>query len=156
MSSSNPQLLRSTIQNIFEKNDDLLRKKVDSSQIKSKVNKKQLELAVSVLLVDLASCDQSFDPEEYQVICLGLMRLFGTSKTDVTALVNQAKVELANMRGVARFATILKESLTIDERKEIMEVVEEVIMADGVEDGFETYLRNKFKNLLGLEEVQKN
>jgi len=155
MSSSNPQLLRSTIQNIFDKNDDILRKKVDGSKFKSKADKKQLELAVSVLLVDLASCDQSFDPEEYQVISMGLMRLFGTSKTEVTNLVNQAKVQLANMRGVSRFAATLTESLSKDERREIMEVIDEVIMADGEEDGFETYVRNKLKGLLGLQEEPK-
>ena len=174
--SSNPQLLRSAIHNIFDKSDDALRKKVNEAKLPNKANKKQLELAVTVLLVDLASCDQSFDPEEYQTICLGLMRLgkqytgerleaacFRALRSGATSyrsvqsilkhgLDRQAKVTLANMRGTARFASLLKDSLSHTERQEIMDVINEVIMADGSEDGFETYIRNKLRGLLGLEE----
>ena len=103
-----------------------------------------------MLLVDLASCDQDFDPGEYQVITGGLRRIFGTSKAEVTGLVNQANLSLGNLRGVSKFGELLRDNLGFDERKAIMEVIEEVIAADGEEDGFETYLRDKLTELLGL------
>jgi len=113
-------------------------------------DKRELELAVTVLLVDLASCDQNFDPQEYHVIINGLMRIFGTSKDEVSKLINQANLALANLRGVGRFAKLLKDNLDIDTKNTIMEVIEDIIMADGEEDGFETYLRHKFADLLGI------
>jgi uncharacterized tellurite resistance protein B-like protein len=113
--------------------------------------KKELELALAVLLVDLASCDQNFEQQEYQVISNGLKRMFGTGKSDVQALVNQANTVLKNLRGTSRFAEMLKDNLSHEERQHVMELINEVIDADGQEDGFETYLRHKFAKLLGFE-----
>lgn len=111
-------------------------------------NKKDLELALTVLLVELASCDQNFDMPEYHIISLGLYRMFGTSKDQVTALVNQAQTVLGNLRGTSRFAGLLKESLPEEERKAILEIIDDLIMADGQVDGYETYLRHKLAGLL--------
>ena len=115
-----------------------------------KINKKELELALTVLLVDLASCDEKFQPEEYNMIANGLRRLFGTSREQVQALVNQATQVLRNLRGTSQFATLLKESLSEEQKLAIMEIVEDIINADGVVEGFEIYLRHKLTDLLGL------
>ncbi len=115
-----------------------------------KVLQRDLELAVTVLLVDLASADQEFDQQEYQVIMHGMMRMFGTSKHEVSALINQAQTVLRNLRGVSRFGNLLKENLSLEERKVVMEIIEDVIHADGVEDDYEVYLRHKLRGLLGL------
>ena len=103
-----------------------------------------------MLLVELAGSDQNFDAREYNVISNGLRRIFGTTKDEVAALINQATLNLAHLRGTGRFATLLKDNMTLEERQVVMEVIEEVIAADGVEDGFETYLRHKFSDLLGV------
>lgn len=114
------------------------------------VKAKELEMAVAVLLVDLASCDQHFDTCEFQTISKGLNKLFGTSLQEVSQLVQQATQALAMLRGSAKFATLLKDNLPLEERKKIMEVIEDVIQADGVVDGFEIYLRHKYADLLGV------
>lgn len=112
--------------------------------------KKQLELAMAVLLVELASCDQNFEPREYNLIASGLMRVFGTPRSEISALVNRAKLTLENFNGTTRFAELLKNNLDENIRAQIMDVVNDVIMADGIEDGFEIFLRQKFAKILDV------
>lgn len=150
MSDSN--VLRSTINSIFEQNNTLLagQEKAQTTGKKKRKNTADLELALTVLLVDLASCDQAFEPQEYQVISNGLMRIFGTSKSNVQSLVNRAQSTLQNLRGVDRFGAMLRQNLTEEEKRATLEIIDEVIQSDGITDGFEVYLREKFCNLLGL------
>ena len=143
-------LVFNTIQGIFAEHNLELSK--SSGGIKGKqVPKRDLEIALAVLLVDIASADQHFDPAEYNVITNGLRRLFGTSKDQVKALVNQAQVQLSGLRGTNRFADLLRENLSVDEKAAVLDVIEEVIGADGREDGFETYLRQRLVETLGIK-----
>ena len=145
-----PGLLQSAVQDIFNNNDKILERQGGARKTRSSIPKTDLELALTVLLVDLAGCDQNFDAQEYNIIQNGLRRVFGTTKSEVTALINHANLTLKNLRGTGRFAGLLKDSLDQNHREVIMEVIEDVISADGVEDGFETYLRHKFADLLGV------
>ena len=111
---------------------------------------KDIEVALAVLLVDLASCDQTFNPAEYQIISKGLRRLFGASKEQVTALVNQANQIISSMRSTQTFLDSVKESLSREDKLIVMELIEEIIQADGKVDDFEIYLREKFRDALGL------
>lgn len=152
MTEDSNALLEQTIHEIFTGSERTLPK--HAANLEGKRGKKravkELELALAVLLVDLASCDQAFDMQEYVIISNGLRRLFGTNKSDVRGLINQANLVLSNLRGTAKFSQLLQESLSEDEKRAVLEVIDEVIFADGVEDGFETYLRNKFMHALGL------
>lgn len=109
-----------------------------------------LELAFAVLLVDMASCDQNFEQKEYIMIGSALKRLFGTPKDRVQTLVNQANTIMNNLRGTSRYAALLRDNLDLDEKKVLMETVDELIFSDGEEGGFERYLRTKLADLLGV------
>ncbi|MCB0328125.1 MAG: TerB family tellurite resistance protein [Bdellovibrionales bacterium] len=144
--------LKATVQQLLAQQEVAIDKAhKERKRYTGNVAKRDIELAVTVLLVDLASSDQDFDPAEYQVIVRGLMRMFGTPKHEVSALVNQAQNVLRNMRGIGRFGATLKDNLSLDERETVMDVIEEVIAADGVEDDYEIFLRQKLKGLLGLD-----
>lgn len=114
------------------------------------VPKSELEVALAVLLVELASCDQNFEPREYQVISEALQKLFASTPQEVSALVHRAQLVLSNLRGTWHFAEILREELSEAQRKEILGVMDNLVAADQVEDGFEIYLKNKFRTLLGF------
>ena len=109
-----------------------------------------LEVAFTVLMVDMAACDQNFTQEEYGIIAAGLKRIFGTSKDKVQGLVNQANTIIATLRGTSRYAAILRDNLTNAEKKAVMETLDELVMSDGEEDGFEKYLRTKLSDLLDI------
>ncbi len=148
--------LYQAINGIFQQSDQALFTHGVPKNRSNKVQKQQLELALAVLLVDLASSDENFDAQEYQVIAQGLRRVFGTGKTEVAQLVQRAQQAIALLRGTTSFATLLRDNLPENERVTIMEVIEEVIAADGVEDGFEVYFRHKFSELLGVPPTKKD
>ena len=114
----------------------------------SKVDLRELELSVTVLMVELASSDQNFDQEEYQVICMGLKRLFDTDRSRARELINQANAVLSQMRGTSVFAYQLRDHLSREQRSVVLDMIDELISSDGVEDGFETYHRNRVKAIL--------
>lgn len=150
MSNSSQNTLLNTMDKIFA-NTQGFEKSVRAQLPKNKnLQKRELELALTVLLVDLASCDQNFEPREYQMISAGLRRMFGTTREQVQALVNQANLVLKNLRGTNRFAQLLKDSLSSEQRQVVMELINDVIATDGVEDGFEVYLRHKLSDMLGV------
>lgn len=113
--------------------------------------RREVELAVTVLLVDLASSDQDFEIAEYNAILVGLKKLFGTTSEQVKSLINQATLILKNLRGTSKFTEQIKTTLSTQERQKVMQIVDEVISADGFEDGYETYLRQRIGENLGIE-----
>jgi len=117
-------------------------------------SRRDLEVALTVLLVDLAGSDQSFEQKEYYIIQNGLKRMFGTAKDEVKGLVNQAMLVLANLRGTSQFAKLLSENLEVQQKVALLEVIDGLIDSDGKEDGFEVYLRNKYAKLLGIRIIE--
>jgi uncharacterized tellurite resistance protein B-like protein len=151
MGSGHQSAVFNAFHGIFEQNRKLLKDSTGKTKL-PKVANRELELAVVVILVDLASADSNFDSREFMTICIGMQRLFGVTQPEVMKLIAQANQVLASLRGVDRFANLLREEVPIEKRKQIMEVVQNVIAADGREDDFEIYLRHKFHHLLGLNE----
>ena len=142
-------LIDQTIDRIFVRSESFTGTLPQLSRSKRRAKQKELELALTVILVDLASCDENFEQREYIAISNGLRRLFGDSK-DLKMMVNRAQLALSNLRGTQNFAELLRENLSEEERKIVAEVIEDVIGADGVEDGFEQYLRLKYAKLLNI------
>ncbi len=149
----NNQLIDQTIDHIFVRNEATVYPLPELGRRKRRANRKELELALTVILVDLASSDQNFEQREYIAIGAGLRRLFGESN-DLQALVNRAQLALANLRGTQNFADLLRASLSEDERHVVAEIIDSVIGADGIEDGFEQYLRLKYRNMLDISTNQ--
>ena len=143
-------VLTEAIEGLVGTNNNLFNRPSAKSKVKGR-NNRELELALAVLLVDLASVDQNFDMREYNTIAAGLARIFGTNLHEVQSLVNQANLVLKNLRGTSRFAELLRDNLSVEERQDVMKIIDEVISADGIEDGFETYLRHKFSDLLQVK-----
>lgn len=155
MSAEPKNPLINTMESIFANTNQAIKSSIQSSPKLKKAPKKDLELALAVLLVDLASCDQNFDPHEYHLISNGMRRMFGTTKDQVQALVNQANLVLKNLRGTARFGELLKNHLSEAERMAIMEIIDDIISSDKKEDGFEVYLRHKIADLLQVKIAER-
>lgn len=139
-----------SLESVFAKHDREIEQS-RSQLTEKKTSRKNIEIALTVLLVDLASCDQAFSPKEYQVISSALRRMFGISHDAVSALVNQANQIIAGLRGTSEFAETIRDEMTLEERKTIMKIIDEMIMADGKVDAFEEYLRQRFITLLQIE-----
>jgi uncharacterized tellurite resistance protein B-like protein len=110
----------------------------------------QLELALAVLLVELASSDEGFEQKEYQIIIRALNQIFGTSRDRAQRHINEAVTILKNLRGTSEYAIRLREHLPKEELLGIARCIDDVMDADGVQDGFELYHRRRFRELLGI------
>ena len=115
------------------------------------LSKDELELAFTVVLVDIASSDEHFDPAEYEVISSGLRRLFGTTKEQVKILVNQSRQILDSLRGTARYTDQLRENLSEADRWAVFSIIEELVEADSKEDPFEVFMRSRIARALDLK-----
>jgi uncharacterized tellurite resistance protein B-like protein len=156
MSTQTPKLPVAMVDRVFSDINGWSHKgKFDLPSSKD-AHKAELELALTVVLVDLACIDQNFEQSEYQIIVEGVHSMFGTNALQVQALVNQAMLILKDLRGTNRFGSLLKENLNENQRTAIMEIVDQLVGADGSEDGFETYIRNKISSVLGIEIANKN
>lgn len=149
------RLIVNTLNNLFSDNQKKQLKLKNQGQQPSPSDTRHLELALTTVLVDLAVSDQNFEPSEYTIIQKSLQALFGTPKTEISNLVNQAVAKLKNLRGSAPELAILKEQLNDQQKQMVVKAIDDVIDADGVEDGFEVYMRAKFIDLLGLENTKK-
>jgi uncharacterized tellurite resistance protein B-like protein len=147
---SDNKLIVNTLNNLFAENNRT-KQKLQSQQAKNGVTKRDLELALTTVLVDLAASDQNFQQQEYHMITVGLQSLFGTAKTEITGLVNQAVSNLKNLRGTTSSAKLLRENLNDEQKKLALQSFDAVMETDGVEDGFEVYLRTKFVDILGIK-----
>ena len=153
----NGKILGNTIDSMFAKNNESVKCEgapKNRPQL-PKVNKRDLEVAAAVLLVDLASCDKGFDQREYHMISIALKTVFGTPKDHIQGLVNQANVVLKNLRGTGYYSKLLKDNLESEAKRAFMECIEEIIGADGTQDGFEIYLRQRIADSLGVELVEQ-
>jgi uncharacterized tellurite resistance protein B-like protein len=115
------------------------------------VTRGQIELAVVVLLVELASSDDGFEQKEYNIILQSMTRVFNTNRDTTQRYINQALTILQNLRGTSEYATLLKDHLTSVELNMVGQCIDDVMNADGVQDGFEIYHRRRIRDLLGLE-----
>ena len=79
---------------------------------------------------------------------------YGLPQEHADALVAEADKELAESVDLWRFARLINENYTIDEKIEIIEILWQMVYVDGKMDKYEHYLMNKLKNLLRLSHDQ--
>jgi hypothetical protein len=66
---------------------------------------------------------------------------------------NEAVTILKNLRSTSKYALRLREHLTSKELTLVARCIDDVMDADGVQDGFEIYHRTRFRELLGIQAV---
>lgn len=112
-----------------------------------------VELAAAVLLLEVASADSRISIHQKGIIQAGLQMLFGLSGELALENMHQAQNTLRSLRGSSSFATALKEQLDEPMKIFLMNVMDDVIRADGKNSDMETYHKNRFRMLLGLPDI---
>ena len=113
-----------------------------------------LRVATCALFLEMAHIDETFTQEELETILTILKEKYGLSQEHADALVAEADKELAESVDLWRFARLINENYTIDEKLEIIEILWQMVYVDGKMDRYEHYLMNKLKNLLRLSHDQ--
>jgi len=109
-------------------------------------------LAAAALMVEAASLDGEFKPEEEAIISSILIEKFQLDKEESETLLLEAKKEQSQANHLLKFTRIIKDSYSIEERDFIIEILWEVAYADGIIHDYESNLLRRMTGLLYVSE----
>ena len=135
---------------------DALRKLLGSNDARASsqpVDARTLDVRVAActLLLELANADGEFSAVERQRVMDILQRHFGVDAEGANALMAEASSASRNSVDDFIFTRQVVREYDIGQRMVLAELMWQVVLADGVIDGNESYLMRKLANLLQLE-----
>lgn len=107
----------------------------------------ELHLAVAALMVEAATLDGSFDESERRRLLDLLARRFELGADQAEALLAEALVAQGRAAGLEGMTRTIKNALDHDQRVEVLEMLWEVVYADG---RLHDYEANLLRRLAGL------
>ncbi|MGF7158465.1 putative tellurite resistance protein B-like protein [Rhodoligotrophos appendicifer] len=113
-------------------------------------DEKALELAMAALLVRASVIDDTINDAESERIRILLTSRFGLSEQDVSSLIQEAREAEAEAIDLYRFTRVITDALDQDGRKQLIEMLWEVVLADGKVDPFEENLVWRVAELIGV------
>ncbi len=131
------------LKNLVEGIDD------DKGRFKD-LHEEELRLASAALLINAGSIDGKFDSDEKRKVKALLQRRFDLQPDELKQLFQDATSEEREAVDLYRFTSVLCRELDQDGRKRIVEMLWEVVMADGVVDEFESNLVWRVAELVGV------
>ena len=105
-------------------------------------------LAAAVLMVEAARLDGDFDLSERQSIRALVTGHFGLDEEEADALINEAESVHDDANHLVRFTRTIKDSYPPEERIAIIEMLWEVVYADGVLHDYEANLLRRIGGLI--------
>ena len=115
-----------------------------------KLRGEELRLAAAALLVHAAVIDGNFDTDEHWKLKTLLQTRFELSDGDARQLIKEAETQEREAVDLYRFTSVLCAELDQDGRKRIIEMLWDVVLADGVVHEFEANLVWRAAELLGV------
>ncbi len=113
------------------------------------------QLAVAALLVELAQSDRSLDPVELATIARIVRVRFGIDARTADELIAAARRELDAALEDWVFATAVRDGFDVGERVEIVELLWEVVYADGRLARLEESLMRRLAAQLEIGETER-
>jgi uncharacterized tellurite resistance protein B-like protein len=111
----------------------------------------RVKTATCVILLEAATADETFSDEERKKIVDVLKGRFSMTDREAEELVASSVAERKDATDLWHFTNIINQSMSNEERYEIMELVWEVIYSDGTLDKFENYVARKLLNMLNID-----
>lgn len=116
--------------------------------------KPSLEVATAALFLEMATVDEEFDTSERDRIVGHLVHLHGISEEQAQELLTVAEQERDGRVDIWSFTNVINEHFDEAEKVHMMEMVWQVVFADGRLDTHEDYLVRKIAKLLRLNHRQ--
>jgi len=113
------------------------------------------QIAAAALLISAANEDGSYDPVERDTILGLLERSFGLAAEQAAGLMQLAEKQAEGAVGLHRFVTILNRALEPDDKIKLVEMLWEVVYADGRLDDYEANLMRRLGGLLGVSDFER-
>ena len=111
---------------------------------------RQLSIAATALMVQLARVDQNQDQRELEAILERARRSRGLSEAEAKDILEEAQSQADDATSLYEFTGVLNQQLSQDEKAKILESIWHVALADGVVDKYEEHLIRRIADLLHL------
>ena len=108
----------------------------------------EMRLAAAALLVEAATIDENFDPDERARILAFIGLRFNLTDEDATALIEAAGHEVDGSVQLYAFTAAVRNGFSYEERVELMESLWRVVLADGHVDPHEDQLLRRIAGLI--------
>ena len=102
----------------------------------------------ATLMLEIAQADQEEADEELAIIESRLHKLFGLDEADCRAVATAAREQLAQAPGLYQFTRQINETLSIEERSQLVKSLWQVAFADQEIDKYEEASIRKISDLL--------
>lgn len=113
-----------------------------------------LRLATAALLLEMARADREESAEERRTAGRVLARYFSIERAAAETLLKRADECLAHSVSLYEFTRVLNDTLTPEQRRQVVQGVAEVAAADGHFDKHEQHLLSKLAELLHLRRAE--
>ena len=122
----------------------------DVSGAEKETTSHDVRIATCALLLEMAHIDGEFSESEREGIINIIKKDYDLSDEHAVVLIEAAGEELQRSIDLWKFARLINQNYSTDEKIEIIEMVWKVIYTDGKLDKHEDYLVHKLANLLRL------
>ncbi len=112
----------------------------------------ELRLATAALLVEAASLDGNFDEAEREAISSLLAGHFDLAADEVEALIEEGKSMVEESTQLYSITRVIKDRFDHEERLRIIEMLWEVVYADGRLDDFESNMMRRVAGLIYISD----
>lgn len=112
------------------------------------LNHDQCQLATAALLIEVASADRDFDPQELQKLKSLLARKFDLDTSQLQELTNLAESEQESATSLYQFTQLINQGCRPDEKYHLLQSMWEIAYADGNLDKYEEHLIRKVAELI--------
>jgi len=126
---------------------DTLFSQADTSE-SSEINEHQRQLITATLLIEVSKADFDQDDVELNHISQLLKSHFSLSQTEVSTLISLAQQHSDKVTSLQHLTRELNETLTQQDKITIIEMMWQVVYADGEKDHYEEYLMRQVADLL--------
>ncbi len=119
-----------------------------SLEVASRHGFADLQVAAAALLVEAAEMDASFDEQEKAKILDLVQTRFDLSETEAESLVELARQEVVNASQLYGFTRVVKDHFDHEDRVEMLEMLWQVVYADGEQHDHEANLMRRIAGLI--------
>jgi len=113
-------------------------------------DRERIEVAVAVVLLEMAYADKDFATDERQLIEGLLARQFQLTAEAADDLLQLAEQVRSDSFDLQQFTSLINQNFSQQEKLQVMETLWRIVYADGVLDKFEDALARQLAGLLRL------
>jgi uncharacterized tellurite resistance protein B-like protein len=136
---------------MLEKIKDFFSNKISVEQSAGPVDiQRNLRVATCALLIEMASIDDEFETAERDRIINLFQDEYGLSDGDIKRIFDLARQELDTRVDLWGFTNLINQYFDKDQKIKVIEMVWEVVYADGKLSAHEDYLVHKLYKMLDL------